>query len=128
MDTAVYTKLTAAAKYRGFKNSVEGFGIVDILFGILCIVAGIVYALVLSPVNIILVLIGMLLIGIGIWAVQKQSLNSLLFSDISLLVLGSWNLVVCFLNTKDIVIRTFTPPHNDIVSSWFIATTIYAFV
>ena len=98
MNTAKVAELIPAANYYSFRKSVKSKGTANIIFGIISIILGAIYAVALSPINVLLVLIGIFLLAVGIWAKVNQSLSSLLLSGIALLVLGAWNIVVFFLN------------------------------
>jgi hypothetical protein len=103
MDTMNLKELSLAARYYAFIKSTKGKSTVNIILGILGIVLGLFYAMVMNPINLILVLIGAFLLSVGIWAKAKPTLNSLLFSGIALMVIGGWNFVVFILNFIDVI-------------------------
>ncbi len=68
------------------------------MLGIVGIIFGLFYTLAFSEINIILVLLGFVLLGIGIWARVKPTASSLIFAGIALCIMGAWNAVTFVLN------------------------------
>jgi hypothetical protein len=104
---ANYQDLKPAAAYYSFRKAVQGKGTVNIILGILGIVSGFLWSL-YSLINMILILLGIILLAIGIWARIKPTANSLLFSGIALCIMGAWNAVVTVLNILSFAIDPYT--------------------
>jgi hypothetical protein len=97
MQSAQNQELKQAADYYAFKKTVQGKGNVNIALGIIGIVLGFFYTLI-NPINIILVLLGVLILVIGIWAKIRPTTSSLLFAGIGLCIMGAWNAVIVVIN------------------------------
>ena len=97
MVSAGYDELRSAVDYYSFRKAIQRKGTANIILGIIGIIFGFIWMLE-STINVILVLLGLIVLGIGIWARTKPTANSLLFSGIALCIMGAWNAVVTVLN------------------------------
>ena len=98
METKDMDELQKAADYYAFRKSVQSKGTASIVLGILGILFGLLYVIVMSPVNLVLVFLGIILLAVGFWTKIKPNAQSLLISGVGLCIMGAWNLVVVLIN------------------------------
>jgi len=94
MELSEINELQKTADYYASTKVVRGRWRTSVIIGVLGIISGFFYSLIFSPVNVVLILIGILLVAVGIRARIVSKLNSLLYSGIALLAMGVWNLAV----------------------------------
>lgn len=89
--------LQEAATYRVGERQLRRSGIGDIVWGIICVLIGIP-AFQVNPVNAVMVLIGAMLVGVGIWIIARPRPIGSLIDGIALLLVAAWNTVITALN------------------------------
>jgi hypothetical protein len=89
--------LKTASDFRALRVHLRSAGVGSILFGLLAICLG-VLNLSASPVNIVLMLLGVLLIGEGGWVLAAPSPAGVIADGFVLIAVGAWNLVVSLIN------------------------------
>lgn len=94
MGLSDVSELQKAADYYASTKVVRGRWRTSVLIGLLGIISGVFYSLIFSPINAILILIGILLIAVGMRSRIVSRLNSLLYVGIPLLAMGIWNIAV----------------------------------
>ena len=86
-------ELRGAGDYHLLRKKLKGGGIGSIFFGVVAIGMGIAF-MEESPVNMILVLIGVSLLIEGIWIIRAPSPKGMIIDGIAMCIIGIWNIVV----------------------------------
>ncbi len=92
-------ELQRAADFRTVRKTLKPPAIGSIVFGVIAIGLGIA-SLEDSPINAVLVLLGLGLLGEGIWILVQPTPVGMIIDGIALCLLGLWNLFVTFLNVS----------------------------
>lgn len=92
-------ELQRAADFRTVRKTLKPAAIGSIVFGVIAIGLGIA-SLKDSPVNAVLVLLGLGLLGEGIWILVQPTPVGMIIDGIALCLLGLWNLFVTILNAS----------------------------
>jgi hypothetical protein len=90
-------QLRKALDYKSLQNHLRSAGIGSILFGIIAIFFG-GTAMKGAPVNLVLVLLGVVLLLEGIWALLRPSAVGIIVDGFVLIALGAWNIFVTVYN------------------------------
>ncbi len=91
-------ELQRTADYYAFQKAIRTSWRTHIILGVMGIVLGLFYMQILSSINLILALIGLLLVIAGIRARTAPTRSSLLLTGITLAIAGAWILTVPFIN------------------------------
>lgn len=86
-----------AANYFLLKNTLQGRGAASIFWGLIAIGLG-YYSLEINPINGILLGIGVLLFGSGVWLINVPSPAGFILDAMVFFILGLWNIVITILN------------------------------
>jgi hypothetical protein len=91
--------LQRAADFRTVRRALRPASIGSIIFGIIAVVIGI-NTLEDNSINAFLILLGLFLLGEGIWILVQPTPIGMLVDGFALCLLGAWNLLVTFLNVQ----------------------------
>jgi hypothetical protein len=116
-------ELQKVAEYRRAKRILRAAGIGGIIFGLLALVIG-VPLLEQNPINLILVLLGLVLLGEGIWNVALPTAEGVIVDGIALILVGLWNIFVSVLN---VAAGATEGAHWGVVALFQIGYGIYRF-
>ena len=92
-------ELQRAADFRTVRKTLRPAAFGSIVFGVIAVGLGIA-SLEDSPVNAVLVLLGLGLLGEGIWILVQPTPVGMIVDGIALCLLGLWNLFVTFMNAS----------------------------
>src|SRR5262249_4213574 len=70
----------------------------SIVFGVINVGLGMAFTFFLGPVNVLLVLIGVFLLGAGVWCLAAPGAEGVIANGVGLLLVGLWNVAVTVLN------------------------------
>jgi hypothetical protein len=90
--------LRLIAEYHTACRSLRRIGWGGIAFGFFNIVLGVVFIIFLHPINAILVFIGLLLLGSGVWCLAAPGAEGVICNGIALILVGVWNVFVTVIN------------------------------
>ena len=91
-------ELNKAVEYRKIKKTIVPLAYVNILFGVINSVMGVIW-MADSFLNIILVAIGVTLFTCGIWMLKKPTPGKMIVNGVTFILLAVWNLFVGILNS-----------------------------
>ena len=98
MDRAVPTsKLQRFAEYRAARRTLRLSGTWSVLFGVLSVIAGCLWA----PVDWVLTVLGIVLIGTGSWNILAPRPTGIVLDALGLLLVGAYNLIGAVLAVMD---------------------------
>jgi TRAP-type C4-dicarboxylate transport system permease large subunit len=91
-------ELQKTADYYVFQKAVRTSWRSCIILGVIGVIFGFIFTRIFSPINLIMVPIGLLLIIAGIRSRVTTKLNSLLLSGIALTASGIWIIIIAVIN------------------------------
>ena len=97
--TGRVAELQRAANFRTVRRLLRPAGIGSILFGVIAVGVG-ASTLREQPLNGVLLLLGLFLLGEGIWIVASPSPAGMIVDGIALIALGGWNILVTVVNAS----------------------------
>jgi hypothetical protein len=94
MEMSNFDELQTTADYLVSTRASRGRWRTSIILGVLGIISGFFYSLLLSPINVVLIFLGILLIIVGINARIGSKPKNMVLTAIALFTMGAWNLIV----------------------------------
>jgi hypothetical protein len=117
MELSDINELQKTADYYASTKVVRGRWRTSVIIGVLGIVSGFFYSLIFSPINVVLILIGIFLVIVGIRARIVSRLSNLLYCGIALLAMGAWNIAVPISNVY-IYFTSYTGSTMPLTLTW----------
>jgi hypothetical protein len=96
--TSCFLELQSASNFRLVRQTLRTAGIGSIVFGLLAMFVGF-GNMMDNPLNAILGMIGLFLVGEGIWIIVSPSPKGLVVDGIFLCALGAWNIFITAMNS-----------------------------